>query len=322
MKKRVNAASRKIRKKGEACMPTAHDLYGLMKFLARPEWRACFEEVFRDHFGPALEAADMDFEDLADLLGDGLAMTLWGCAFEDFLTRDFEVEGGNIVDEYLRRRGWKESAQAKAYMAALRGSVMSLYEVSEIVPGTSLVARDLLRGGLPIAVSEGTATRSLKQWDRIAARIVPVMGKHVLAGGLLPFTPEATDALLDGLRQIFGNKRARKLPAIKDEDLQSAACMFTLSWLFDALERATQMPVMHNSDGDELLFHHMHFPLASGVTQNEIAARLGQVDGLSQESAKFWNWLEPPPKRRGGRGQRCLSTARWTPGRGYSEPSS
>lgn len=283
-------------------MPTSHDLNGLMKFLARPEWRACFEEVFLDHFGPALEVADMDFEDLADMLGDGLAMTLWGCAFEDFLTREFEVEGVNIVDEYLKRRGWKEGAQARAHMTALRNSVMSLYEVSEIVPGTSLVARDLLREAPPITVSEGTATRTLKQWDRIAARIVPVMGKNVLAGGLLPFTPDATDALFDGLRQIFGKKRAKKLPVINDKDLQSAAFMFTLSWLFDTLERATQLPEMQNSDGDELLFHDMRFLLASGVTQKEIAARLAQVDGLSQESAKFWNWLESPPKRRGGRG--------------------
>lgn len=129
----------------------------------------------------------MEFEDIAEILGDDWAMTLWGCAFEDFLTQDFG--GGNIVDAYLRRRGWKENAQAKAYMKALRTSIMSLYEVSDIVPGKSLMARDLVRGGEPLAVSEGTATKTLKQWDRIAARIVPVMGKNVFAGGLLPFTP-------------------------------------------------------------------------------------------------------------------------------------
>ncbi|WP_439848748.1 recombinase family protein [Sinorhizobium meliloti] len=92
--------------------PTSHDLKGLMKFLAREEWRECFGEVFYDHFGPVLDAGDMDFEDIAEILGDDWAMTLWGCAFEDFLTQDFEIEGGNVVDEYLKRRGWKENAQA------------------------------------------------------------------------------------------------------------------------------------------------------------------------------------------------------------------
>ncbi|WP_245484207.1 MULTISPECIES: hypothetical protein [unclassified Mesorhizobium] len=145
-------------------LPTSHDLKGLMKFLARDEWRDPFEEIFDDHFGPVLEAGDMEFEDIAEILGDDWAMTLWGCAFEDFLTQDFG--GGNIVDAYLRRRGWKENAQAKAYMKALRTSIMSLYEVSDIVPGKSLMARDLVRGGEPLAVSEGTATKTLKQWGQ------------------------------------------------------------------------------------------------------------------------------------------------------------
>lgn len=32
-------------------------------------------------------------------------MTLWGCAFEDFLTRIVEPDDVNLVDEYLKRRG-------------------------------------------------------------------------------------------------------------------------------------------------------------------------------------------------------------------------
>lgn len=280
-------------------MPTSHDLKGLMKFLARDDWRGCFEQVFDDHFGPVLEAGDMEFEDVAEILGDEWAMTLWGCAFEDFLTRNFDVAGGNIVDEYLKRRGWKENAQTKAYMKALRRSVISLYEVSDIVPGKSLMARDLILGGDPIAVSEGTATKTLQQWDRVAARIVPVMGKKIFAGGLLPFTPQASEALFEGLQQILGKKNAKKLPAIRDEDLQTVAPMFTLSWLFDALDRAMELPPMQNSDGDDLLFHDVRFPLASGVTQKDIASRVKAIPGMSQANAKFWNWLEDQPKGRG-----------------------
>lgn len=279
-------------------MPTSHDLGGLMKFLARDEWRGCFEEVFDDHFGAVLEAGDMEFDDLAEILGDDRAMTLWGCAFEDFLTQEFDLDGGNIVDEYLKRRGWKEGAQAKAYMKALRTSVMSLYEVSDIVPGKSLMARDLIRGGEPIAVSEGTATQSLKQWDRIAARIVPVLGKNIFAGGLLPYTPQATDALFDGLRQVFGKKNAKKLAVIADKDLQSAASMFTLSWLFNTLDKAMGLLPMQNRDGDDLMFHDIRFPLANGVTQKDIAARVNAIPGMAQESVKFWNWLEDTPKGR------------------------
>ncbi|TGP27299.1 MULTISPECIES: hypothetical protein [unclassified Mesorhizobium] len=277
-------------------MPISHDLSGLMKFLARDEWRECFEEVFNEHFGPILDG-EGEFEDLAEVVGDYWTMALWGCAFEDFLTQDFEGEPSNMVDEYLKRRGWKESAQSRAYMAALRTSVMSLYEVSDVVPGMSFMARDLVRGGEPVAVSEGTATKTLKQWDRLAARIVPVMGKNVMAGGVLPFTPQATETLFDGLRGLFGKRNAKKLPAIKDDELQAAAFMFTLSWLFDTLGRVAG-PRLQNTDGDEIVFHNVRFPLVAGVKQEDIAARLDNIPALSQADVKFWNWLEETTKGR------------------------
>lgn len=291
----LRLAAATYRQKG-CPMPSSHDLKGLMKFMERDEWRACFEDVFEDHFGAVLDSGDMEFADISDILGDDWAITLWGCAFEDFLTRDFEIEGGNIVDEYLKRRGWRENPQSKAYMKALRTSVMSLYEVTEVVPGTSFLARDLIRGGTPIMVSEGTATKTLQQWDRIAARIVPVMNKSVLAGGLLPFTLEATDALFDDLRQMFGKKNVKKMPSLGDEDLQAAGFLFTFSWLVDTLERTMNMPSLQNADGDDLEFHEVRFPLAPGVVQKEIAARVNTIPGMSQENIKFWNWLEDATK--------------------------
>jgi hypothetical protein len=70
-------------------------------------------------------------------------MTLWGVAFEDFRGR--QCDGRNFVDEYLRRRGWNESAPAKAYVRGSRDSITSLYQASAIVPGESFRARDLCR---------------------------------------------------------------------------------------------------------------------------------------------------------------------------------
>ena len=177
-----------------------HSLSGLMKWLTHEEWREPFSEVLDLHFGPACEDYEMDFEDLAEVIGDHAAMTLWGCAFEDFLTQVIEPDGRNIVEDYLKRRGWKESAGNRRYMEALRGSCMSLYEVSEIVPGQSFLARDLLRGGEPIRVSEHSATKSLKLWDKIGARIVEVSGKNILVGGLLPFRPSTATLLMDELK--------------------------------------------------------------------------------------------------------------------------
>jgi len=155
-------------------MPGTHSLRGLMKWLTRDEWRDRFAAVYDAHLQPACERLGVDVDEVVSILGqDWFMTTVWGSAFEDFLTRDFDG-GYNIADDYLKRRGWKESASTRAYITALRTSVASLYEVSDIIKDTSFRARDLVRGGNPILISERSATRSLKQWDRIAARVVQV----------------------------------------------------------------------------------------------------------------------------------------------------
>jgi hypothetical protein len=117
-------------------------------------------------------------------------------------------DGSNVVDDYLKRKGWKEGASTRAHMAALRTSVMSLYEVSDIVRDTSFRARDLVRGGEPVLISEQSATRSLEQWDRIATRVVQVGSRTQISGAVLPFDRDASEELLKSLGKLA--KRAKK----------------------------------------------------------------------------------------------------------------
>ena len=92
---------------GKHNMPSSASLTGLFKWLRRPDWAEPFEEMLWLHMGATCEALDLEQNDIEDLLGGHYAMTLWGCAFEDFLTRALEPDGRNIVDDYLKRRGWK-----------------------------------------------------------------------------------------------------------------------------------------------------------------------------------------------------------------------
>jgi hypothetical protein len=137
-----------------------------MTFLRREEWRDAFEELRFAHLFVACRTSGVEIDDIADILGEQTAATLWGCAFEDFLARGRQG-GGNMVDDYLRRRGYREGATAKAYMKAIRHSVMSLYEVSGIEPGQAFLARDLVRGGEPVRVMERSATTQMRPWQRI-----------------------------------------------------------------------------------------------------------------------------------------------------------
>ena len=70
-------------------MKSDHDLSGLFEYAARDEWSDCLEEALGDHFGVAMLEFDLEHEEIVDLLGEHWAMTLWGCAFEDLLMREF-----------------------------------------------------------------------------------------------------------------------------------------------------------------------------------------------------------------------------------------
>src|SRR5699024_10974608 len=130
-----------------------------------------------------------------------------------------------------------------------------------------------------------------KQGDRVAARIVPMMRRHVFTGGFLPFTSEASEMLFDALRRMHGKKGAKKLPAISDPDLQGAASLFTVTWLADVFGRV-DTPEVRNAEGEEFLFHDVRFPLASGVRQKDVVPRLDAMPALVKESARAWSWLE------------------------------
>jgi hypothetical protein len=291
-------------------MKGAHSLQGLMKWLTREEWRDRFVEVYEGHLVPTCDQTDLDVDEVVAILGkDWFMSTVWGCAFEDFLTREFE-DGINIVDDYLKRRGWKEGASARSYMLALRTSVMSLYEVSDIVRDTSFWARDLVRGGEPVMISERSATRSLKQWDRIATRVVQVGSRTQISGATLPFERDSSEELLKLLRKLA--KRAEKEkqrfadlvgsgvdnPAIvsgfsKTALLRAVTPAITTLWLIDAIGSAVSplVPEVRNAEGDELLFCTAHYPLEAGTTTEDIRSALARCPELRQESATFWSWV-------------------------------
>lgn len=163
-----------------------------------------------------------------------------------------------------------------------------------------MVLRDLLSDAAPVTVKEKSATRTLKQWDRIAVRVVPERDHHIISGALLPFRAEAVDFLFAGLRDALKLKKRDALRLSHDQ-LIGCAPIFTVAWLFIEIDRALTpaQPQFSNSDGDDVLFHDLRFPLVSGVTQKAVAERLNRVKGFFPDGPKSWDWLSTG-KGRGG----------------------
>src|SRR5882757_7138650 len=199
----------------------------------------------------------------------------------------------------------------RAYMAALRSSTMSLYEVSNIVPGESFRARDLVRGGEPVLISERSATRSLKPWDRIAARVVHVGSTMQIGGGVLLYETGTAETCIEALhelrkrskpkqrkiskakRQISGDTAAAEL--VSTETLRAISPMFTTFWLVDLIERVRrpEIPDLRNFEGDQLLLCEARYPLAAGTTCEHIQAVLDARPEFRRADATFWNWVSP-----------------------------
>jgi hypothetical protein len=159
-------------------------------------------------------------------------------------------------------------------MAALRTSVMSLYEVSDIVRDTSFRARDLVRGGEPVLISERSATRSLKQWDRIATRVVQVGSQTQIGGAILPFDRDTSEELLKLLRKIARRAEMEKQkftglvgrgfdsPEIAQGFSETAVLhavtpTISIVWLIDTIASALgpQIPELRNAEDRAPVLH-------------------------------------------------------------------
>ena len=142
----------------------------IMNWANRPEWSEKQAAVFDSHLAPVCEHIGISQEEIAQELEEhGYGGMLFGMMFEDFLSRRLPPGDRNVVDDYLKRRGWRESVPGRRYLQQLRDSVLSLYEVVEVSPGHHCDLRDLVRGGRNFRVYERMGTQNLVRWDRLAA---------------------------------------------------------------------------------------------------------------------------------------------------------
>ncbi|MGH6943441.1 MAG: hypothetical protein ACREH6_04360 [Geminicoccaceae bacterium] len=280
----------------------------LMKWSQRDEWRERCETVFAAHLGPPCDDFEMTVDEVAGTLGDAFTQLL-DCAFEDFLTCRFEPDDRNIVDDYLKRRGWKEAAPAKRYLRAFQHSVMSAYEVVETVPGSHFLARDLIRGGEPVRIDDKRASASVATWDRVAARLLPINGKFNLGAGILLLSFEDASEIVDGafrLRKRLERELTRlgkpdgitpsdidALP-LDDAVLGELAPLFSQTWLASTLEQGLDdsSPSLKNSDDDALIFCKTRFPLEDRERFDEVESRLDALAELSRDQPDLphWTW--------------------------------
>ena len=158
-------------------------------------------------------------------------------------------------------------------------------------------------------ISERSATRTLKQCDPFAGRIVQMGQRMQISGAVLQYEYQTSENLIEGLRSLgkLTRKEKRELaeaigedfdPAVianlsETERLCAVSSTFTTCWLVDAIDRSEppEMPDLRNTDGDELLQCTVRFPLADGTADDDVRAALDSCADLRPASATQWNWV-------------------------------
>ena len=209
----------------------------LCAWMEREGWMNRHLDVLSAHLSPMVDLTGLPPADALPRLPAEIVEHAMVFILEDFFTIRFGTDGGiNVVDAFLRRRGRRESATARAYLKALRDSAVSLYEVVDIDRGRSMTVRDLLRGGESVRVEEMLGSMGVDLHGHLAARVVAAGGTRLFTGALLPFRREASLKL----QSAFEEMAAELEPTIRGNTVtdRTAAEMRAL-----ARQAAVQTPV-------------------------------------------------------------------------------
>jgi len=242
-----------------------------------------FEKIF---FGPVEER--LSKEDLGEFIRQ--ADESVKVAFFDILAADYVTRCGlTPIDLFLddpEASGDLHPA-AREYVEGWGRASMGLYEVQTVIPGESLVLKDLLTRR-SIEVLERSASQSLRKWDALFTRVVPMGDVGLITGPVLEVPRRKLQPTIDALKEakdVPGDKSVTWARFFKKHwDL--IPYLWFLMWVapFKGLE-------LRNFDGHELRDISVGYSLVVGGGARA-AARLDAMDELSREDHGSWNWAE------------------------------
>ena len=291
----------------------------LVAWSLKEEWTPLLWDVHMDHLESVAETFEGDEDDLFEALGD-YAGVLSAFVAEDFFGARFGEHGElNVIDDYLKQCGSRESEEGRLYLEALRDSMPSLYEVIDIEPGRCMTLRNLLVEGEEVTVFEQSGSQGAALWDRIAARIVVVNGKRLFTGAVLHFRHEVANIALSAFDEIIkkskrelrkkGRRAAASIrrrktlpPMTREAIIRNLPCAQILShfWLSDTLAQLqAPLPELRNSDDELFILCEVRFPIVGDMAKissalDEIAVFERIEDG---ETAWVWRGAGSPSQR-------------------------
>ncbi len=226
-----------------------------------------------------------DFDPEEEL--DGSALQVAETSFWEWFIHDcrIEEEGYATPIELYERSGMALDPERIAVLERMRKTVVSLYEVEEVLPEEGLLLNDLILGGT-YAVRERLGTRGLSKWDIFAARLIFVDGVHVISGGMHPYPRSAKRDLLEGLEKLY--KRYRKNAPDDSRALFLKLVGYSFNRYWCMLVKTPFQPKLTNKDGEPFVFCKALFEMDDRIAAVE---KLRSLDAMEEEEQGTFQWL-------------------------------
>lgn len=227
------------------------------------------EDQKRLFWGRQLAMRDKHKDDLIAQMAD--YAFLWWFLF------DAADQGQTLAGDLLENESTLSPGDRK-FFEAVRHTTIQLYEIIAIEPGKGMTLRDVIHRN-EVQVHERSASRTLRAWDLIAARVVPkgASGQPELDGGLFPMRDEQRQSLVAQLKQM----------EIEFDDASRKALLPL--FFFDAWIAPPQMKIL-NADGETVVVTKVHFDV---VDQEKLVDALDRAQELEcGNEALTWSWSE------------------------------
>lgn len=243
---------------------------------------------FRKNYQHALDDAYAIFWDEFNLEErfEDIPINIAEINFWDWIVHDFVVDVENdktLIDLYMENNR-RMSLDEHKVLRLMKNSIISLYEVQEVLPEKGLLLKDLLLGG-EYDVHEKAATRTLGKWDIYAARLIYIDGKYSMSGSAYPYPVKQKERILEDIYFEFEDYRQEYPEEDMDDFLKRNSEIFNFYW-YDLIQNPAPM-ILHTTTGEPMIISKAIFEIKDKET---VRNGLTNIKGFEKQGEDFI-WL-------------------------------
>ena len=226
-------------------------------------------EFAMSRFGDAWGGFAADFVDSAE------ALQLSG----PWSVYHYCVDGMSVLDRYLEEQGQHLPRAARAWLAAQQAAWLSVWEVTQVEPGSSVTLRDLLADETRL-VREVSGSQTLVVRDALLGRVVDYDGASLLCGvHPRPLPPLDAADVVRRARGRLRRKRAVPVERLRDEAFGRYLIKRWEETVAEADVRWETPTDLRNTAGDPILLTTDHFEIGPGM-RPAVEAKLAALEGV------------------------------------------